>query len=111
MTLEQFFIVAGAPSAVVGGAVSLMYWRLKKQIELNMELQRQHDAARLQHEKFLVSMLTAVSAVCEANAIAMQNGRCNGETHAALEYLHKVKREQREFMTAQGLEHIYNCER
>lgn len=111
MTATEIIALVGAVSAIFGTPLGLLIWRLKRQIELNMELQRQHDAARLEHEKFLVCMLTAVSGVCEANAIALQNGRCNGETHAALAYLNKVKREQREFMTAQGLEHIYNCER
>lgn len=111
MTVTEVIILAGVPSAIFSSLLGLLMWKVKKEIEHSTELQKQHDAARLQHEKFQVSMLTAVSAVCEANAIAMQNGRCNGETHAALEYLRKVKREQREFMTAQGLEHIHNCER
>lgn len=111
MTTMEVITLVGAVSAIFGTPLGVLIWRLKKQIELNMAQQAQHDAARLEHEKFLVSMLTAVSAVCEANAIALQNGRCNGETHAALAYMNQVKREQRQFLAAQGLEHIYNCER
>jgi hypothetical protein len=45
--------------------------------------------------------------VCEANAIALQNGKCNGETHAALKYMHEVKRKQQNFLINQGIDHIF----
>ena len=107
MTLEQFLIAASVPSAIVGGAVSLMFWQLKKRIDASEAEQRRRDEIRLAHETNQVKMLSATAVLCRANAIALQNGRCNGETHAALAYLEEVKHEQRDFLTAQGLEHIY----
>ncbi|MBR5862289.1 MAG: hypothetical protein IKZ08_03070 [Bacteroidales bacterium] len=107
MTLEHLIIAASVPSAVVGGAVSLMFWRLKKQIEANEAAQNEREKTRLAHETNQVKLLSATATLCKANAIALQNGRCNGETHAALAYLEEVKHEQRSFLMEQGLEHIY----
>ena len=107
MTFEQFILAASVPSAVVGGAVSLMFWQLKKRIDASEAEQRKRDEARLAHETNQVKLLSATAALCKANAIALQNGRCNGETHAALACLEGVKREQRSFLLEQGLEHIY----
>lgn len=43
----------------------------------------------------------------EASAIALKNGHTNGETEAALEYARRVKHEQKDFLTKQGIEAIY----
>ena len=62
---------------------------------------------RRQYELYQVKMLTATAGLCEANAIALQNGKCNGETHKALEYLTEVRHEQRDFLINQGLDNIF----
>lgn len=107
MTILQIIIAAGLPSTLVGALVGLLVWRLKKQIEKDAEEQRKRDAARLDYEVFQTSMVSAVAALSKANAIALQNGKCNGETHAALEYLEEVKHDQRRFLVQHGIEHIY----
>ena len=65
------------------------------------------EETRRQYERYQVKMLTATAALCEANAIALQNGHCNGETHKALEHLKEVKHDQRDFLVAQGIDHIF----
>lgn len=62
---------------------------------------------RRKYELYQVKMLTATAALCEANAIALQNGHCNGETHKALDHLKEVKHDQRDFLVAQGIDHIF----
>ena len=73
-----------------------------------VEKRRAHEeATRRQYELYQVKMLTATAALCEANAIALQNGKCNGETHRALDHLKEVKHDQRDFLVSQGIDHIF----
>ena len=65
------------------------------------------EEARRQYEVYQIKMLTATACLCEANAIALQNGKCNGETHKALDHLKEVKHDQRDFLVAQGIDHLF----
>lgn len=65
------------------------------------------EVARRQYEMYQVQMLTATASLCEANAIALQNGKCNGETHRALDHLKEVKHNQRDFLVSQGIDHLF----
>lgn len=107
--MELFFSILAATgllSAAVGGAVSLGYRRIEKRLDAEKAERDERDKARRKHEVFINKMLAATASVCEANAIAMQNGKCNGETHRALEWLQEVKHDQRDFLVAQGIDHI-----
>lgn len=46
-------------------------------------------------------------ALGEATATALKNGHANGETEAALEYAKRIKHEQKDFLTEQGIHAIY----
>ena len=96
----QILLAVGLPTAIVGGLVGVFFRRLEKKIERDQE-------ARRKYEVFQVNMITAVTALSKANAIALKNGKCNGETSAALCYLDQVKREQRQFLTEQGINHLF----
>ena len=87
---------AGIPSALF--AAFLRGWEKRRARE---------EETRRKYELYQVKMLTATAALCEANAIALQNGHCNGETHKALEHLKEVKHAQRDFLVAQGIDHIF----
>lgn len=49
----------------------------------------------------------AAIALGEATATALKNGHANGETEAALQYAQKIKHEQKDFLTEQGIHAIY----
>lgn len=54
--------------------------------------------------------VNAAIALGEATARAVQripDAHCNGDMHAALDYAAKVKHEQKDFLTRQGIESIY----
>lgn len=87
---------AGIPSAVCG----LLIRRLEKKHEAR-------EQALKDYEIYQIKMTTATAALCQANAIALKNGKCNGETDAALKYLQQVKHEQRDFLVAQGVENLF----
>lgn len=62
---------------------------------------------RKRYELFVVKLLNANTKLCEANSIALQNGKCNGETHAALEYLTKTKHELKDFLYEEGIDNLF----
>ena len=98
---------AGAIAAAVltaAGIPSALFAYYLRKIEKRRE---KEEAARRQYELYQVKMLTATACLCEANAIALQNGKCNGETHKALEHLKEVKHDQRDFLVSQGIDHIF----
>ena len=108
--METVWAIVGASgllSAVVGGIVGLCFRRLEKKMDKEQKERAAHEEARRKYEIFQVKTLTATTALCKANAIALKNGRCNGETSAALAYLEQVKHEQREFLTEQGIDHLF----
>ena len=107
MGMTEIIIAVGAPSAIVGGFVSYLFRRIDRRLEREAAERRQREQAQQQYEVFQVRMTTAITKLCEANAIALQHGKCNGETHAALDYLQEVGREQRDFLVSKGIEQLF----
>lgn len=103
-------VAAGLPSALVAAVVGLFFRRIEKRLEREHETRKAQEAARIEFEGFLVDGITATMKLSEANALALQHGRCNGETHAALDYMREVKRKQRKFFQQKGLENIFSEE-
>ena len=108
MTALEIVAMAGIPSAVTSSLLGLLIWKLKKQLEKTAAAQKERDDARLEYEVFQTSMVSALAALGKANALAIKNGKCNGETTAALKYLEEVKHDQRRFLVTHGIEHIYH---
>jgi hypothetical protein len=97
----------GIPGAIVTAIVGFMVRKIERRMDEERNLRLEQDKARKQFEKFQARGLSATMALCEANAIALQNGKCNGETHRALDYMQRVKYDQRDFLTSQGIDHIF----
>ena len=88
LDIGQLVALMGIPSAITG----LCFWMIQRQLsKRDAELDRR-DAAR---------------ALGEATATALKNGHANGETEAALQYAQKIKHEQKDFLTEQGIHAIY----
>ena len=105
--MEALMQSAGTVVAVVltaAGVPSALFAYYLRKVEKRREAE---EAARREYEMYQVKMLTATACLCEANAIALQNGKCNGETHKALEHLKKVKHDQRDFLVSQGIDRIF----
>ena len=79
--------------------------------EQKLERERQNrDENRREFEKNLLATSNAALALGEATARAVQripDAHCNGDMHAALNYAAKIKHEQRDFLTAQGIDNIF----
>lgn len=103
LDIGQLVALMGIPSAITG----LCFWMIQRQLsKRDAELDRR-DAARERNEVLLVRSVGAAIALGEATASALKNGHANGETEAALQYAQKIKHEQKDFLTEQGIHAIY----
>lgn len=100
-------VIAALPSALITAIFSFFLGRINKRLAEAEEKQQKREAARREFECYQIQMTAANAALGKANAVALQNGKCNGETHAALEYLETVKHKQRDFLYRHGVDDIF----
>ncbi len=93
----------GVPSAVTG----LCFWAVQKNITKRDAKRDERERAKEKNEILLIRSVGAAIALGEATAHAIRDGKCNGEMGAALEYAQKIKHEQKDFMTEQGVKNLY----
>lgn len=119
MNIETLLLAMSVPSAITG----FCFWMLERQIQKRDEKnskqreQRQKqidekEAAREQNLFLILQSVNAAIALGEATARAVQripDAHCNGDMHAALDYVMKIKHEQKDFLTKQGLQGMYDA--
>lgn len=107
MTIELSFAglvtLLGIPTAIT----AFCSWMLQRRIAKREDAQDVRERAREKNEVLIIRSTGAAIALGEATAEALKNGHCNGEMEAALEYARKVKHEQKDFLTEQGLHALY----
>jgi hypothetical protein len=105
MELTAITILAflGVPSAVTG----MCFWTIQKNITKRDAKRDERENAREKNEILLIRSVGAAIALGEATACAIRDGKCNGELSIALAYAQKVKHEQKDFMTEQGVKNLY----
>ena len=101
--METLLLAMSIPSGITG----FCFWLLQRKMDKREKAREEKEKVREQQEFLLVKSIGAAIALGEASAIALKNGHTNGETEAALEYARKVKYEQKDFLTRQGIESIY----
>lgn len=103
INIGALVVLMGIPSAITG----LCFWLIQRRLTKRDEELDRRDAARERNEELLVRSVGAAIALGEATATALKNGHANGETEAALEYAKRIKHEQKDFLTEQGIHAIY----
>lgn len=93
--------------AIFGAFVVFLFGRLSSKIDKSEKKQEEREMARREYEFHQVQMNVANAKLGRANAIALQNGKCNGETHSALEFLNKVAEDQNDFLIRHGVDNIF----
>ena len=99
-------VAMSIPSAFTG----FCFWMLQKHLEKREKRQDEKEAAREKNEILMVKSIGAAIALGEATAEAVSripDAHCNGDMHAALEYARKIKHEQKDFLTEQGIQALY----
>jgi len=106
LSLGGLITILGIPTAIT----AFCSWMIQRKITKRDAIQDKREAAREQNEVLLIQNTRAALALAEATAVAVQripDAHCNGDMHAALEYARKVKHEQKDFLTEQGIHAIY----
>jgi hypothetical protein len=101
--MTAILVFMGVPSAVTG----LCFWGIQRNISKRETRRETLDMAREKNELLLIRGIGAAIALGEATANAIRDGKCNGEMSAALEYAQKVKHDQKDFLTEQGVKNMY----
>lgn len=102
-----FVAAMGIPSALMGFIV----WKLERRISKQEQETEDREAAREKMLLLVIQSSSAAIALGEATAKAVQripDAHCNGDMHAALDYAAKVKHEQKDFLSAQGIHAMYD---
>ena len=97
-------VAMGIPSAVTG----FCFWLLQRNITKANLKRDEHEKKKEKCEVLLIQSVSASISLGEACAIALRDGKTNGETKHALEYAQKVKNEQRDFLTQVAAQNIIN---
>lgn len=106
MSMAEIVLAMGIPS----GITAFCFWLLERKLDRREKAREKKEATREQQEYLMVKGIGAAIALGEATAEAVAripDTHCNGDMHDALEYARKVKHEQKDFLTKQGIEAIY----
>lgn len=103
MDLQTLLIAMSIPS----GVTAFCFWMIQEKLKREQKKAEEKETLREQSEFLLIKSVMAAISLGEAAAMALKNGHTNGETEAALEYARKIKHEQKDFLTKQGIKGIY----
>ena len=106
MDIAAILIAMSIPSAITG----FCFWGIERKISRREAEQDRKDEARKKNEIIVIKGVNAAIALGEATARAVQRipeTNCNGDMHAALDYAERIKHEQKDFLTEQGVDAIY----
>lgn len=106
MNFETIILAMGVPSGVFG----LFLWYFKRKLE---ERDRRQQEKEKNHEALMLMIMQssrANSVLCTAIAKAVQripDANCNGDMVAALKIMEQASKEEKDFLVAQGVKHIF----
>lgn len=86
---------------IVGGTVSFGFGLLAFYIHKIEAKREKRDATQIRYMQLSISLSNASLELGESIAIALKNGRCNGEMAAAQESARKIKDEYAVFLAQQ----------
>lgn len=96
----------GIPTAITG----LFFFLIERRITNRHKKMEAQEKAREELEIIVIQGNGAAIALAEATARAVQripDAHCNGDMRAALEYATKTKHAQKDFLTKQGVQALF----
>lgn len=107
----------GVPTALGGGIVGLLFWWLKRRIDLQEKRHAEQERQQLEREKNQQALFLMMMQSTRANAIGIKaiaravqripDAHCNGDMTAALEAMTKHQEEEKEFLMKQGVQNVF----
>lgn len=100
---------------VAVGIPPIITHRLEKKMDrreaIRLSIEEERAKQRTELELILIQSISASLTLGEATARAVQqipDAHCNGDMHSALEYVTKVKGEQKNFLTKLGVSSLFD---
>ena len=109
LSFGSIIALMGIPTAVTGFCFWLLEAKIQQREKKRAEEEMKREKAREDLQVLAIQSTNAAIALAEATARAVQripDAKCNGDMHAALDYAKKVKHEQKDFLTRQGIRSI-----
>ena len=97
--MQIITIILSVLGSVVSGAALFLFQRWFKK---NDKKDEERDKAKARENVLILKGLNAVGQLTVANAIAIRDGKQNGETHTALEVYEKVNTEIYDYLLEQN---------
>ena len=107
LSFTQFIAAMGIPSAIMG----LIVWKLERKLAARDKQAEEQAEAQKSFFLLMVQSTGAAIALGEATAKAVQripDAHCNGDMHSALDYAAEIKTKQKDFLTKQGIQALYD---
>ena len=104
-------IVLALAACIPSGITGFGFWILQRKLTKRQKEEEKKEDARRKNETIVIEGVIAAITLGEATAKAVQripDAHCNGDMHAALEYAAKVKHEQKDFLTEQGIGALFD---
>lgn len=105
--LVAFIAAMGIPSAIMG----VIVWKLERRISKQEKTTEDRENSREELLLLVVQSTGAAIALGEATAKAVQripDAHCNGDMHTALDYATKIKHQQKDFLSKQGIHALWD---
>ena len=106
MAIGDILSLMGVYTAITG----FLFWLLKRHID---KKESKRDKREQNIEKFMILMMQtsrATNVLAKATATAVQripDAHCNGDMKAAMEEADRIQGEEKDFVMAHGIEHIF----
>ena len=92
-------IIISVASSIISGMVLFFFQRFFKK---RAKSEEERDAAKAKENILILKSIDAVGKLTYANAIAIRDGKTNGETHEAMESYNESKDEMYEYLLEQN---------
>lgn len=100
------FIVTLVTSVLPAGITGFCFFLIERNIKKEADKREKQEHDRQAFNLVLLKSVNATMALGEATCMAMRNGKCNGETERALNYMRTIKDEQKDFINRKSVEAI-----
>lgn len=107
LSVGGLITLLGIPTAIT----AFCSWMLQRRITKREKAQEEREQAREQNEVLIIKGMGAAIALGEATAQAVQripDAHCNGDMHDALAYATDIKHKQKDFLTKQGIQALWD---
>ena len=93
------WIIAAVPSVIASIIMLVLSRKITKADK--------HTAEQIKAQLLMLKMVSSTMALSEATAIAIRDGKTNGETKAAMAEVTAAKKAYYEFLNTEAFEHIH----